>query len=188
MSANDDDLLGRYDDLLGEVGQAFDAIRERQSRHMLCRSGCSDCCRARLSMTHVETAYLRRNLAQLPRERRADVAARAQRDKQEYCPALDPEGRCGIYEVRPLICRSFGVPLRRASREPLIQPSTIDVCDKNFTNTSLAVLPQLDILEHDPLTATLNAIDGEYCSRHALHDYERIPLRQILAYADRDEN
>ena len=184
MNANDSDLLGRYEELLREVEDAFDAIQKRQSRQMLCRSGCSDCCRARLSMTHVETAYLRQSIASLPRDRRSEVSARARGDDQEYCPALDPEGRCGIYEVRPLICRSFGVPLRRQSREPLIQPSTIDVCDKNFTSTSLALLPQRDILEQDPLTSTLNAIDEAYCGRNDLRVYERIPLRQILSHAD----
>lgn len=26
------------------------------------------------------------------------------------CPALEEDGRCGIYEFRPLVCRSMGVP------------------------------------------------------------------------------
>ncbi|QZY55446.1 YkgJ family cysteine cluster protein [Crassaminicella profunda] len=28
--------------------------------------------------------------------------------KKEHCPFLDEEGRCTIYEVRPLVCRMFG--------------------------------------------------------------------------------
>lgn len=27
------------------------------------------------------------------------------------CPALEQDGRCGLYEFRPLVCRSMGVPL-----------------------------------------------------------------------------
>lgn len=26
------------------------------------------------------------------------------------CPALEPDGRCGVYEFRPLVCRSMGIP------------------------------------------------------------------------------
>lgn len=26
------------------------------------------------------------------------------------CPALEQDGRCGLYEFRPLVCRSMGVP------------------------------------------------------------------------------
>ena len=27
------------------------------------------------------------------------------------CPALEPDGRCGLYEYRPLVCRSMGIPI-----------------------------------------------------------------------------
>ena len=26
------------------------------------------------------------------------------------CPALEPDGRCGVYQHRPLVCRSMGIP------------------------------------------------------------------------------
>jgi Fe-S-cluster containining protein len=26
------------------------------------------------------------------------------------CPALEPDGRCGVYDHRPLVCRSMGIP------------------------------------------------------------------------------
>jgi len=26
------------------------------------------------------------------------------------CPALESDGRCGVYEYRPLVCRSMGLP------------------------------------------------------------------------------
>lgn len=26
------------------------------------------------------------------------------------CPALERDGRCGVYEFRPLVCRSMGIP------------------------------------------------------------------------------
>ncbi|MDP1769629.1 MAG: YkgJ family cysteine cluster protein [Nitrospirota bacterium] len=29
------------------------------------------------------------------------------------CPALEPDGRCGVYQHRPLVCRSMGIPTER---------------------------------------------------------------------------
>jgi Fe-S-cluster containining protein len=26
------------------------------------------------------------------------------------CPALEADGRCGVYQYRPLVCRSMGIP------------------------------------------------------------------------------
>ena len=30
---------------------------------------------------------------------------------QHPCPALEEDGRCGIYQHRPLVCRSMGIPI-----------------------------------------------------------------------------
>lgn len=48
------------------------------------------------------------------------------------CPALGPEGDCRIYAHRPLVCRTFGIPLREGDRY-LGQE-----CDLNFVGASMA--------------------------------------------------
>ncbi len=45
-------------------------------------------------------------------EDRFDALCDAMAD--EPCPLLDPEGRCRIYEDRPLVCRVMGVPMATA--------------------------------------------------------------------------
>jgi Fe-S-cluster containining protein len=46
------------------------------------------------------------------------------------CPNLDQSGSCLIYESRPLVCRTFGLPIREAERY------IGDVCELNFTEGS----------------------------------------------------
>jgi Fe-S-cluster containining protein len=46
-------------------------------------------------------------------ESRLDALGDAQAG--EPCPALDSEGRCLIYERRPMICRMMGLGMRTAS-------------------------------------------------------------------------
>jgi len=102
------------------------------------------------------------------------------------CPALDDAGRCEIYPFRPLICRSYGVPLRRRPEVPLVNPPRYDVCDKNFRGIKLGELPGEDVLDQTRLETRIGEIDDEYCAAHELPRGERVGLAQILG-SEEDE-
>lgn len=173
--------LARFEALAAEVEREFDAIRRRNAGCMECREGCSDCCRCRLSVTRLEEAILRKGLARLPEPVRRELEKRATAENQEMCPALDANGACQVYECRPLICRSHGVPLRYRSPVPLVQPTRIDVCEKNFVDIATESLPAEDVIDQTTLTAELAALDAEFCDEHGLAHDERVPLAKILA-------
>ncbi len=46
------------------------------------------------------------------------------------CPFLSPAGECLTYESRPLLCRTFGLPVQDAERY------IGDICELNFTAAS----------------------------------------------------
>lgn len=116
---------------------------------MQCSTGCSDCCHVRLTITGIEAAAIRAHVASWPRARRQDLASTGPTDR---CAALDPAGRCKIYDARPLVCRSHGVPIRMRQRGlPIVQ-----ACYRNFTRT----VPDADcILDQTTLSAMLLAVD-----------------------------
>jgi hypothetical protein len=147
---------------------------------MKCRAGCCSCCRARISITRVEEAFLRRGLATLSQERRAELSSRTGEKNREMCPALDDDGRCGIYALRPLICRTYGAPLRRRRAVELVNPPVIDVCDLNFTDTSLKGLPPGDVLDQTAFVESLEALDEAHCTENDLPRGDRIPIARIL--------
>ena len=134
-------------------------------------------------MTRVEAQFLRRGLSTLPEAIRVELARRAQDPAREMCPALDPRGRCRIYHHRPMICRSFGVPLRRTQAVPLVSPPVIDVCDKNFVGIPLKTLPVADRMDQTALEHAASAIDADYCEREGLPRDERIPIAHVLSDA-----
>jgi len=171
--------------LLEEVDAAFAAIRQRQAARMQCGAGCSACCRARLSITRVEETLLRRGLAACSAERRAEFSARSRQEDRETCPALDGDGRCGVYAFRPLICRTYGAPLRHRRDVPLVNPPIVDACDLNFSGTSLKTLPSRDVLEQTALVERLETIDREHCADNDLPRGGRIPLADIFDQEDR---
>ena len=147
---------------------------------MECGPGCSDCCRARLAVTRVEEAWLRRGLAELPEAIRREQRRRVGDAGREMCPALDDSGRCEIYAFRPLICRSYGVPLRRRPEVPLVNPPRLEVCDKNFRGLKLGELPPEDLLDQTRLETRIAEIDDAHCASRELPRGERIGLAQIL--------
>ncbi|HKB80557.1 MAG TPA: hypothetical protein VKH35_12665, partial [Thermoanaerobaculia bacterium] len=51
-----------------------------------------------------------------------------QRTTAAACPNLDEFGSCMVYESRPLVCRTFGLPVREGARY------IGDICELNFTN------------------------------------------------------
>ena len=48
------------------------------------------------------------------------------------CPNLSDKGECMIYDSRPLVCRTFGLPIRDGKKY------IGDICDLNFTEASAA--------------------------------------------------
>jgi hypothetical protein len=167
--------------LADTVDAGFASIHERQAAQMECRAGCSACCRARLAITSVEEAFLHRGLATLPETKRAELSARTLEEGREMCPALDADGRCDIYAFRPLICRSYGVPLRHRRAVELINPPVIDVCDLNFVDTPLKTLAPSDVLDQTELVNSLETIDRGFCADNGLPRGGRVSIAAILA-------
>jgi len=176
----DHDPIERLTALAQQADAEFAVLQQRHAAQMQCRAGCSDCCRARLSITRVEEAFLRRGLTTLTDERRAELASRTREENREMCPALDDDGRCGIYAFRPLICRSYGVPLRHRRAVPLVNPPIVDSCDLNFSDTRLQLLSPVDTFDQTALLEALETIDRDHCIAHGLPRRQRIPIAQIL--------
>ena len=170
--------MNRLGELTRKVDAFFDRVTARHGTDMQCATGCSDCCHVRLTVTGVEAGAIRALVSGWPDDRRRDLAATGPTDR---CAALDPAGRCKIYDARPLVCRSHGVPIRlRQGGLPVVQ-----ACHRNFTRTP----PDPDcILDQATLSATLLAVDaaapraaGPELPRAAGAPGERVELAGLLA-------
>lgn len=122
----------------------------------------------RLTVTGAEAQAIRTELAGWPAERRAELADNARAAAPDRCSALGPSGRCLIYEVRPIVCRSHGAPIRlREGSLPVVQS-----CHRNFTHTT----PDPDcILDQETLSALTLLVD-----RDAGGDGTRVDLASVL--------
>lgn len=69
-----------------------------------CRRGCASCCVDELTVFEVEADRIRESFGEL--------LATGQPGPVGACAFLDGEGACRIYEARPYVCRTQGLPLR----------------------------------------------------------------------------
>ena len=180
---------------MGDATDEYRQIRARADRgsgrltvlhdaHLACRPGCHDCC-TELTVSAVEYAAV---LADL---RAAGVAAGdlPPAEPRAACSFL-AGGRCGIYRVRPLICRTHGLPV--AFRDDagdgdggLCPAVSVSFCPKNFTAARPADLefgPD-NTLDLDVLNAELAAANARFLGERpggpAVREPTRVPLKQL---------
>jgi len=91
----------------------------------------------------------------------------------EPCPVLDPiTGTCDLYESRPIVCRTFGPPMRTAEGDL----ATCELCYIHATTEEIATC------ELDP---TIPA--QEAASNQAFNAAHNVHGETIIAYALRDQ-
>jgi uncharacterized protein len=100
--------------LRARVDAHFEAARARTPTAIKCRSGCDECCHVRLSVFTIEAARISRVLSDMSRsdpELRQRIREQV-RDPNcaDRCPMLI-DSCCAIYDERPMICRSHGLPV-----------------------------------------------------------------------------
>ncbi|KIG13356.1 hypothetical protein DB30_08123 [Enhygromyxa salina] len=118
------------------VDQHFDEAVARSPASFACRAGCDRCCGQRFSVFEVEAGPIRAALADLATNDpplRQRIRAQGQDPKSTSC-ALLVDGRCSVYEQRPLICRSHGLPVAVPDPERADGPLRVDHCPLNFVD------------------------------------------------------
>jgi len=163
--------LENYRTLLERIDAMCQATVARFSAHLACRPGCDSCCR-HLSIFAVEAAALTRALSELPLAQAETIRSAAQSAAADGpCPLLQG-GLCLLYQARPIICRTHGLPLlltRDGSRE-------IDFCPENFRD--LESIPGSAVLDLERVNAALAAINALYLQGHP--GPERLTLAEAL--------
>jgi len=143
-----------YKRVLDRADEFFRGVMESQARNLQCGRGCSLCCHGLFEIGSGDVPLIAEGLESLHPMRRKMIVRRAVEivassqhpnlrdcspiDKEAFfertastpCPNLNDRGECLIYEYRPLVCRTFGLPLRNGDQY------LGDVCELNFTEAT----------------------------------------------------
>uniref|UniRef100_C6E4G0 YkgJ family cysteine cluster protein n=1 Tax=Geobacter sp. (strain M21) TaxID=443144 RepID=C6E4G0_GEOSM len=160
-------LLNRIDDLCEQTVQRF-------AEEIACRAGCDACCR-HLSIFAVEAAAVKGALKSRSADEADLIRGLAASAEPERCPLLHDE-LCLLYEARPIICRTHGLPLM-LERDG---EKSIDFCPENFKG--LPSIPGSAVIDLERLNTMLAAINALYLQEFP--GPERLTMAQALALAD----
>lgn len=172
-----------YKAILEEADAFFGRQLLEQPGNLQCGKGCSLCCYGLFEIGAGDVATIADGLAALHPMRRAKIIRKALEtiestghpdlrdgDPEEKaafferagavpCPVLDESGACMMYDHRPLVCRTFGLPLREG-------PAYIgDICELNFT---AATQEQKEAAAWDLLREDVAGPDEEYTVPEAI--------------------
>lgn len=134
-------MSGRWTDLLARADSHFTRVAAESPGRLECRKGCTLCCFGLFEITRLDLALLEQGLASVPPAERERIEREAteilekhphpedwdemseeerdaffERTSGVKCPLLDARGGCAAYAHRPLLCRTFGLPIREGNR------------------------------------------------------------------------
>jgi len=167
-----------YRALADKVDAFFARVAAAHPGQMACRRGCALCCHQHLHVLPFEWARLKAAVLALPEEARRQIHARATGpEAPRRCPLLADDDSCSVFEARPMVCRSHGLPLKRGPDR--------HTCELNFQG-ALASLAEADVLDEAQLGVMVGLIDRLWAEANpgdtAPRDADgRVPLREALA-------
>ncbi len=178
-------MLNKYQKLINEVNRLTSKLSERYRPHLQCQSGCSGCCHHHLSVFPVEAATIQSAIQNLSNETKTIIKLQAQKTIQQEsrgepvaCPLLIDD-QCSIYNSRPIICRTQGLPLLYEAEDGNLE---VDFCPLNFTaENATDSLEENHLVPLDVLNLKLSIANLEFCQEHGIEPNHRIKIADLCS-------
>lgn len=158
------------------------ALGERHAKRLNCKRGCSACCLDDITVFTLEADHIRARHAQLLEQGTAR--------KRGACAFLDAEGACRIYNDRPYVCRTHGLPIAWVEERAVAEAGAGEG-EAGAEETEFVELR--DICHLNEAGEPLEELDPDDCWRIGSHETElrhlqeshaqelaRVPLRSLF--------
>jgi len=167
----DRSLFKRYEELVRKIDLFCADLSNKFGSRLQCRPGCALCCGRDIEVLPVEFHFVRS---------RPDLSdAALQRgpgfQRQDTCAFLQ-RNRCTVYPLRPVICRTHGLPLlvRSAAGEQR------DCCPLNAAPLGLDTLARSELLDLETLNTLLSAVNLLFCRQTGLEPDQKLRLSGLF--------
>ncbi|MEW6747891.1 MAG: YkgJ family cysteine cluster protein [Planctomycetota bacterium] len=101
-SASRDDVLRELERLHEKIDRKEQGLARRA--RLMCRRGCAACCIDGITVFEIEAERIRRHHARL--------LSQGIPHAEGACALLSHDGACRVYDERPYVCRTQGLPLQ----------------------------------------------------------------------------
>jgi Fe-S-cluster containining protein len=168
-------FLENYKQLTARVDALCNAIAADLGEQIACSAGCSSCCTS-ITVFPVEAAAMREALENLPDQQAEKIRRHiAEHADDERCPLL-LHHRCMLYETRPIICRTHGLPIVYSTDGQ----RNSDCCPLNLTEAES--VSGSSVVDLDKLNTLLVAVNSIYMSQTESAETEaRVTIAEALA-------
>jgi Fe-S-cluster containining protein len=165
------DFLQKYCDLVSRVDREIKKMAELHGTRLRCEPGCSRCCTIS-SVLPLEAALLRQAVGRLDDHVKKEMQAQT---GGSSCPLL-VDRLCVVYQSRPLICRTHGLPIAYVDYER--QAIEVSACPLNFADDY--DFDQQELFFIDPFNGELGRLNEEYCAAQGINSKMRVPMQDLL--------
>lgn len=154
--------------LLSKIDKTTLKLFDHHSTHLACRKGCDQCC-MNFRLLPVEFHFIVDQL----KEKQIKINNLA---SDEECPFL-VDHECQIYEYRPIICRSHGLPILTMDEEG--ENWELSFCPLNFTDADDDYFTQKNCYQQDLFNSKLYMLNQEFISNFSGVSYKSEDMRYL---------
>src|SRR5215471_16429049 len=163
-------LFRYYRQLVEQVDKWTAEMVRRYQAHLMCRKGCDLCCQRKFTVSAIEGYHIATLFHQLPA-----AVQRAVRKRKQSCTFLI-KGACSVYESRPIICRTYGLPSLHRNQQA---EGEISWCELNFTEVPNDFAFKADgIVDIDTLNVKIEGVNSLFLKESGLSQ-QRIAMDEI---------
>ncbi len=172
------DFFKEYDDIRNETDAVCRDLEKKHRPHLACKKGCDLCCMD-YSIFPVEFYAILQGL-KTGKFHSDDVYAEC--DPNEMSCIFLRNHACTIYNLRPMICRTHGLPLLYANDDGEWELST---CELNFKNFNFDEFSAENTFAQDKFNSKLFVLNKHFVAEFKEENYaefDLIPLKKLLQY------
>lgn len=162
-----------YKKLRTTIDGISDTLAGQHKPHMACRKGCDLCCMD-YSILPVEFHFIQKELKE---EGKQGVSSETS-GRTDSCIFLKNH-TCTIYEHRPVICRTHGLPLLYTNNDYEWELST---CELNFTHFDYEAFTPDNTFPQDKINSRLFMLNKKFIAEYKekrYSEFDRIPLMKV---------
>ena len=166
--------LNKYLTLRNKIDNESNKLEQMHKSQMVCNKGCDSCCES-LTIFPIEYYTIKediKKLNNLPKNKLWNSITKS-------CRFL-VNGECAIYESRPIICRTQGLPILYKSIKG--ENFELSICKLNFTNSEASSFNMDNSLYMSPLNSQLFIMNTEFIEENFKGKYkptDRLKLNNI---------
>jgi Fe-S-cluster containining protein len=162
-----------YLSLRNEIDKLSGELADAHKKHMKCKKGCDMCCMD-YSIFPIEFYFILNDL----KGNKIEFSV-GEKSKESVCVFLKNQV-CSVYDQRPIICRTHGLPLLFMSEENQWE---LSACELNFTEFDFEDFSLDNTFEQDKYNSKLFMLNKEFIAGFQDKKYgetDLIPLKELL--------